>query len=96
MVLDNVFKHTAPGTRLSMSVTADADTVRVVVADAGPGMPDMKLARRGRSGTGSTGIGMDVARRTAERAGGGLELGPGLDGRGLSVTLRLPRTLAKP
>lgn len=96
VILDNVFKHTEPGTRLSMAVTADADTVRVVVADAGPGLPDLKLARRGRSGTGSTGIGMDVARRTAEHAGGGLELGPGLDGRGLSVTLRLPRALAKP
>ncbi|MHB1010749.1 MAG: sensor histidine kinase [Propionibacteriaceae bacterium] len=95
VVLDNVFKHTEPGSPLSMSVTADSDTVRVVVADAGPGMPDVKLASRGRSGTGSTGLGMDVARRTAERAGGDLELGPGLDGRGLSVTLRLPSALAK-
>ncbi len=94
VVLDNVFKHTKPGTRLTLAVTADAQTVRVTVADAGPGMPDLKLARRGRSGTGSTGIGMDVARRTAEHAGGGLELGEGLDGRGLSVTLRLPRAQA--
>jgi signal transduction histidine kinase len=91
VILDNVFKHTEPGTRLTLSVRSDAQTVRVTVADAGPGLPDLKLARRGRSSTGSTGIGMDVARRTAEHAGGGLELAPGLDGTGLSVTLRLPR-----
>lgn len=96
VVLDNVFKHTDPGTPLALSVTADAQTVKVTVADAGPGMPDEKLAGRGRSGSGSTGIGMDVARRTAERAGGTIELGAGLQGRGLSVTLRLPRALAEP
>jgi len=96
VILDNVFKHTEPGTALSLSVTADRSSVKVTVADAGPGMSDAKLARRGRSGTGSTGIGMDVARRTAEHAGGSIELGPGLEGRGLSVTLRLPRVLAEP
>lgn len=96
VILDNVFKHTEAGTPLSLSVTADKQSVKVTVADAGPGMPDEQLAGRGRSGTGSTGIGMDVARRTAEHAGGSIELGTGLNGRGLSVTLRLPRVLAEP
>ena len=96
VILDNVFKHTDAGTPFSLSVTADKQSVKVTVADAGPGMPDERLARRGRSGTGSTGSGMDVARRTAERAGGSIELGAGLNGRGLSVTLRLPRVLAEP
>lgn len=96
VILDNVFKHTDAGTRFSLSVLADKESVKVRVADAGPGMPDEQLAGRGRSGAGSTGIGMDVARRTAERAGGSIELGKGLDGRGLSVTLRLPRVLAEP
>jgi signal transduction histidine kinase len=96
VILDNVFKHTEAGTPLSLSVTADKQSVKVTVADAGPGMSDEKLAGRGRSGTGSTGIGMDVARRTAEHAGGSLLLGTGLAGRGLSVTMRLPRVLAEP
>ena len=96
VILDNVFKHTDAGTPLSLSVTADKQSVKVTVADAGPGMSDERLARRGRAGTGATGIGMDVARRTAEHAGGSLELGTGLKGRGLSVTLRLPRVLAEP
>lgn len=96
VILDNVFKHTEAGTPFSLSVLADRQSVKVTVADAGPGMPDEKLAGRGRSGTGSTGIGMDVARRTAENVGGSIELGRGLNGRGLSVTLRLPRVLAEP
>jgi len=96
VIVDNVFKHTDAGTALSLSVTADKRSVRVTVADAGPGMPDAGLARRGRSGTGSTGIGMDVARRTAEHAGGTIELGTGLDGRGLSVRLNLPKVLSEP
>lgn len=96
VIVDNIFKHTEAGTALSLSVAADRRSVKVTVADAGPGMPDAGLARRGRSGTGSTGIGMDVARRTAEHAGGSLELGTGLDGRGLSVTLNLPRVLSEP
>jgi signal transduction histidine kinase len=96
VIVDNIFKHTEPGTALSLSVAADKRSVKVTVADAGPGMPDAGLARRGHSGTGSTGIGMDVARRTAERAGGSLELGTGLDQRGLSVTLDLPRVLSEP
>jgi signal transduction histidine kinase len=96
VILDNVFKHTDAGTPFSLSVFADKHSVKVTVADAGPGMRDERLAGRGRSGTGSTGIGMDVARRTAENVGGSIELGTGLNGRGLSVTLRLPRVLAEP
>jgi signal transduction histidine kinase len=96
VIVDNIFKHTEAGTALSLSVAADKRSVKVTVADAGPGMPDAGLARRGRSGTGSTGIGMDVARRTAEHAGGSLVLGTGLDERGLSVTLNLPRVLSEP
>jgi signal transduction histidine kinase len=95
VILDNVFKHTEAGTPFSLSVDADTRSVKVTVTDEGPGMSDEKLASRGRSGAGSTGIGMDVARRTAENAGGSIELGTGPDGRGLTVTLRLPRVLAE-
>lgn len=95
VIVDNIFKHTEAGTALALSVTTDDEVVRVTVADAGPGLPDSGLAGRGRSGAGSTGIGLDVARRTAEQAGGTLELGTGLEGRGMSVTFRLPKVLAE-
>ena len=60
----------------------------VVVADHGPGFAEPAAAvERGRSGGGSTGLGLDIARRTAEASGGQLRLGRSSDG--TSVTLEL-------
>jgi signal transduction histidine kinase len=62
---------------------------RLLVADAGPGLPPCSdVLRRGASGGGSTGLGLDIARRTAEQAGGGLMLGRSATG-GLAVTVDL-------
>lgn len=96
VLVDNVFRHTPPGTALALSVQRRPDVVVVAVSDAGPGLPDRDLTERGRSSTGSTGIGLDVARRTAERAGGGLETGTGLGGRGARFALVLPVALTEP
>ena len=58
---------------------------RLLVADAGPGLRvGADVLRRGASGGGSTGLGLDIARRTAEQAGGGLTLGRSARG-GLTV-----------
>ncbi len=89
VLVDNVFSHTPPGTAFTMAVRDAGDrTVEVAVADAGPGFAD-DLAERGRSGAGSTGLGLDVARRTAEDAGGRLVVRPGPDG-GAHIALELP------
>jgi len=64
-------------------------TVQVVVDDDGPGFEGERLAERGRSGAGSTGIGLDVARRTAERGGGRLVLASGVAG-GAWISLEMP------
>lgn len=89
VLLDNVFRHTPPGSPLAIEVAVDGQVVVVAVLDAGPGIGD-GAAARGVSGSGSTGLGMDVARRTAERAGGSLEVGPRPGGPGARVALRLP------
>ena len=80
VLVDNVFSHTPPGTAFAMVVERRRRAVRVVVADDGPGFDD-DLAERGRSGAGSTGLGLDVARRTAEDAGGRLVVRRGPDRR---------------
>lgn len=86
-LLGNVLSHTEPPAGCRISVHKDGDEVRIRVDDDGPGLDPAALAR-GRSGGGSTGLGLDIARRTAERIGGTMTVGRH-DGGG-RVELRLP------
>jgi signal transduction histidine kinase len=58
------------------------------VSDEGPGFPAGRQ-ERGASGGGSTGLGLDIVRQTALRAGGTMEVGSSPGG-GAQVTLHLP------
>jgi signal transduction histidine kinase len=91
-VVGNVFAHTPAGTAFSVSVP-DQPPARLVVEDRGPGLAESAMVERGRSGSGSTGLGLDIARRTGESAGGGIHLGPGAEGRGLRVVVALGPTV---
>lgn len=69
-LLGNVFAHTPEGAGFAVHVRSRAGGgAVVVVADTGPGLPETAL-ERGSSGAGSTGLGLDIARRTAEASGG--------------------------
>lgn len=89
VLVDNVFRHTAPGTPYTIEVSVDGDVVHVTVTDAGPGLTGGPSPRERRPSPGSTGLGLEVARRTAERAGGRLRTGSGPQG-GTVVELELP------
>lgn len=94
-LIGNIFKHTAEGTAFAVTVHRGEGAVLVLVADAGPGIGDPDAAlRRGASGAGSTGLGLDIARRAAEATGGGLKIGTSALG-GAQVQLRL-RTWPRP
>ncbi|MGE5829351.1 MAG: ATP-binding protein [Micromonosporaceae bacterium] len=87
-LLENVFTHTPDGTPLRVEVVFRPDGGgTVIVDDAGPGFAN-RWAQRGHSGAGSTGLGLDIARRAAEASGGGLSVGTGPLG-GARVTLCL-------
>lgn len=74
-LLGNVFAHTPDGTAFSVRLTPrDDGGARLVVADSGPGFADDDAAQRGVSGAGSTGLGLDIARRAAQTSGGSLTL----------------------
>jgi signal transduction histidine kinase len=76
VLVDNVFAHTDEGVALSVWVVMRADgNIILSVEDAGGGLPAGDVVARGRSGTGSTGLGLDIVRRAALASGGGLELG---------------------
>lgn len=87
-LIDNVFAHTPERTALSIRCASHEGCAELVVGDAGPGFDGVQ-SQRGRSGSGSTGLGLDIATRLAEGAGGELQVEPSALG-GVAVTLRLP------
>jgi signal transduction histidine kinase len=76
-LLGNVFAHTPDGTGLAVSLRPRADGGgTLIVSDEGPGFPGSHtgVLRRGQSGGGSTGLGLDIARRAAQIGGGSLHI----------------------
>ena len=93
----NALRYGAPPVVISL-VPGD-DTVRVVVADHGPGVPEEfvphlfdRFARGpGRSAARGSGLGLYIAGRLAEANQGSLRYEPGPDGSGAVFTLTVPR-----
>jgi signal transduction histidine kinase len=95
-VLGNVFRYTPQGTAFEVSISRRDGWVAVRVDDAGPGIEDPERAmRRGESNQGSTGLGLDIARRAAKAAGGSVSLARAAMG-GASVVMLLADSEAPP
>ena len=97
VLIDNVFAHTADGTGFSVTLRGPdpgpgrdsgsgpaGGTARLTVADDGTGW-----ASEPRPGPGRTGLGLDIARRTAQDCGGHLVRGTTRSG-GARVEVALP------
>jgi len=87
-LIGNVFTHTPEGVAFRISV-AIGDTASLTVEDGGPGFP-AAMDARGASAGGSTGLGLDIARRTAELAGGRMQIAESALG-GAALTLTFAR-----
>jgi signal transduction histidine kinase len=93
-LLVNVFNHTPEGCALSLELVRSADSggARLSVTDRGPGGVDSDLLYRGSSGGRSTGLGLDIVRRTAAASGGDMTVASGPTG--TSVVLDLGPSMA--
>jgi signal transduction histidine kinase len=82
VLVDNVFAHTPDGTAFSLALTAGERT-GLVVTDAGPGPGAGSVGPR----QGSTGLGLQIVRRTVGAAGGTVTVTHGEHGTRVEVLL---------
>ncbi|WP_434743637.1 ATP-binding protein [Micromonospora sp. SH-82] len=95
-VIGNVFRYTPQGTAFEVAVSRRDGYVAIRIDDAGPGIPDPDRAlRRGTSDQGSTGLGLDIARRVALQANGSVSIDRARMG-GASVVMLLADPDAAP
>ncbi len=106
-VLDNLVRnalqHCPRGTNVEILLGEEGDgTVRMVVRDDGPGIPPdeegrlrQRFQRGRRAQAPGAGLGLAIAGEAARRLGCTLVLGPGLQGRGLNVSLLFPAPAAQ-
>jgi len=95
-VVDNALNYGAvPGGQLTVSLLQAGDLAQLVVADDGPGIPDMaqdavfeRFTRLAEDGGQGCGLGLPIARSIARAFGGDLTLAPA--GRGCRMALTLP------
>jgi signal transduction histidine kinase len=98
-LLDNAVRHARR--RVTVDVSA-GDEILIAVRDDGEGVSEEARARLfdrfyrvPGSDTPGSGIGLALVKRVAELHGGSVALGEGVEGRGLGVIVRLPRSLAR-
>ncbi len=84
VLIDNVFAHTEEPAGFTVLLQRQGGELRLCVEDEGAG-----LVPRDEERPGSTGLGLDIARRTAESCGGRLTLGS-RPGGGTRVEVVLP------
>ncbi|MGW5672840.1 HAMP domain-containing sensor histidine kinase [Micromonospora sp. NPDC003776] len=96
-VIGNVFRYTPQGTAFEVAVSRRDGWVAIRIDDAGPGIADPDRAlRRGASDRGSTGLGLDIAKRVALQANGSVSIDrAGLGGASVVMLLADPEAIPR-
>jgi len=96
-LIDNAVKYGRAGGHVAVRVARESSQVRLSVRDDGPGVaPEYRSRLTGRffripgSGVEGSGLGLAIVERIVKRYGGTLDIGDGMDGMGLGVTICLP------
>jgi len=95
-LVDNAIRYTPQGGSVTVTLQNSGHNVELNIKDSGPGIaPELHNAvferffRIPGADAQGSGLGLAIVRRLAEALGSSIQLGPGLDGRGLSVVLLL-------
>jgi len=96
-LVDNALRYSPDGSRIEIEAVQHAGHARIAVRDDGPGVDAESRERlterffrvlgQGQQGSG---LGLSIVKRIADLHGIALTFGPGIDGRGLGVTLDVP------
>ncbi len=95
VLFENFFAHTPAGTSLYVKLTSAPFEVTLRFEDNGPGFSQLRTLTRGMSGSGSTGLGLDIVRRVAEKVGGQIRVA-NRPGGGAVIEMRLPAATPVP
>jgi two-component system OmpR family sensor kinase len=101
-LIDNALRYTDSGGRVDVAAETEAGRATLLVRDNGPGIEADERARvfdrfyRGqpagaeaaREHVRGSGLGLAIVKSICDRHGAAIELGPGIDGAGLGVTVR--------
>ncbi len=96
-LIDNAMRYSPPGSAVAIVLERSGSTAVLKVSDAGPGIPEGMRERvfepyyriPGAAGSGS-GLGLSIVREVVDRSGGSISIGPGPEGSGTTVEVRLP------
>ena len=96
-LLDNALRYCPAGSRVEIAAGLVDGHARIAVRDDGPGVDETDRLRLGErffrvlgQDVAGSGLGLSIVKRVADLHGVALAFGPGLDGRGLGVTLDWP------
>jgi two-component system OmpR family sensor kinase len=96
-LIDNAIRYTPPGGRVDVAVQRQGNDALIAVRDSGPGILAEerervfeRFARGAAPDAPGSGLGLAIVKRIVERHAGTVELGEGLDGKGLGVLVRIP------
>lgn len=96
-LVDNAIRYTPDGGKVDVSVIHVGANACVQVADSGPGIPPQdadrvfsRFYRRPGTSAEGSGLGLAIVKRLAEQHQAHIQLGPGLNGAGLCVSVEFP------